>query len=1033
MKKVLSHLANPEYFQENRLPAHSDHKYFANVEELVSGQSRFYLSLSGLWHFAFAPNLNFIPQNFESADYDCHDWQTIRVPAHIQMENFGKPHYTNTTYPFDGHEAIHQGEIPTRDNPVACYVKYFDAPADWKNFFVSFQGAESGIAIWLNGIFVGYSEDSFTPADFDLTPYIKQGENKLAVAVFRYTSGSWLEDQDFWRFSGIFRDVILYSKPTLHIEDMFVHAAPINNYTDGNLKIETRWNSDAEKVVELKIFDADKNCVLDDTKTFGGTEFNFEYELKNILLWSAEKPNLYRAVFIVKNSAGEVIEVIPQNIGFREIKLEDTLIKVNGKRVVFKGVNRHEFDCYNGRACNPADLEKDIIALKRHNINGIRTSHYPNPSRLYELCDIYGLYMIDETNLETHGSWMKNGACYYDENTVPGDNQKWLNAVIDRAQSMLERDKNHPAILIWSCGNESCGGKNIFEMHEFFKRRDASRLVHYESIFWDRRYNATSDFESQMYPPVADIKKFLAEHRDKPFVCCEYSHAMGNSCGGLSKYTNLADEEPLYQGGFIWDFADQAIATDDGLKYGGDFGDRPTDYNFSGNGLFFADHTPTTKLQEVKFCYQNFELIPSEGAVKIINKSLFTNVNEFDLKLNLLRDGVEVWTKIFDAPDIKPGESADVKISLPSYGAGEYVLTASLNLKAENNFAERGFEIAFGQGVFKKSEGSTDLTAWLDKKNIFAQIEKVGAVKKLRVVQSDINIGVYGDGFSFMFSSAAGNLTSLKYNGEEFISAMPMPNFWYAPIDNFYGNGQHFDAAQWKLASLYKKCVKIEYRADEKDFVTVEKYFGEKFNGEFAADSIEVRYTYELQTNPKSFCVVTYRVCKCGKLKVSQDYKKVDGMGDLVDYSMLFTLPKNYSRIKFYGLGPRDNYNDRCEGARLGIFETNIFDEVEPYLLPQEMANHCGVRWFEVVDNRGRGLKFCAADKNFEAQALPNSPHEIENARHQNELPPHKYTYVRIALANEGCGGDNSWGAPTLDEYKIFNADKHFEFYVKGV
>ena len=1033
MNQVLKNLANPEHFQENRLPAHSDHKYFANVSELASGESKFFLSLNGLWNFHYAQNLNFIPQNFESADYDCHDWQTIRVPAHIQMENFGKPHYTNTTYPWDGHEVIYPGKIPARDNPVACYVKYFDAPSDWQNIFISFKGAESGIAVWLNGNFVGYSEDSFTPSDFDLSKFIKSGENKLAVAVFRYTSGSWLEDQDFWRFSGIFRDVILYTKPALHIEDIFIHAEPINNYTDGNLKIETAWNDSAEKIVEFKLFDKNNNCVLEDTKNISGDKFIFEYELKNILLWSAEHPNLYKALFIVKNSVGEIVEVIPQNIGFREIKLEDTLIKINGKRIVFKGVNRHEFDCYNGRACNPADLERDIINLKRNNINAIRTSHYPNPSRLYELCDIYGLYMIDETNLETHGSWMKNGACLQDENTVPNDNPSWLNAVIERARAMLERDKNHPAILIWSCGNESCGGKNIFEMHEFFKRRDPSRLVHYESIFWDRRYNATSDFESQMYPTAEAIKNFLSEHRDKPFVCCEYSHSMGNSNGGISKYTKLTEEEELYQGGFIWDFADQAIATDDGLKYGGDFGDRPSDYNFSGNGLFFADHKPTTKLQEVKFCYQNFELTPSENKIIIKNKSLFSNANEFDLKINLLRDGVEVFNKICDAPNILPGESSEIKIDMPNFGAGEYVITASLCLKTENNFAERGFEISFGQGVYNKAESVGDISDWLNMKNIYLPVKTISANKKLRVVHSDINIGVQGFGFEFMFSSAAGNLTSYKYNGVEFISNMPTPNFWRAPVDNDYGNGQHLNYSQWKLASLYKKCVKIEYRADNNDFAQIDKYFGEKFSGEFAADSFEVRYTYELQTSPRSYCVVTYKVDSDGVLKVTQDYGRAEGLSDLFAFGMLFTIPKDYKRIKFYGLGAADNYRDRLEGARLGTFETNIFEEVEPYLRPQETGNHCGLRWFEILDNRNRGLKFFMADKTFEASALPNNPHEIENANHQEELPPHKFTFVKIALENCGIAGDDSWGLPTLEEYKIHNTDKHFEFYLKGV
>ncbi|MBQ7704433.1 MAG: DUF4981 domain-containing protein [Selenomonadaceae bacterium] len=1027
----LKKLADPEYFQENRLPAHSDHKYFADFNELASGQTKFARSLSGLWNFAFAPNLELIPKNFESEDFDCRAWSTIRVPAHIQMEGYGKPQYINTPYPWDGHEVIHQGEIPTRENPVACYVKYFNAPENWQKFFISFQGAESGIAVWLNGNFVGYSEDSFTPSDFELTPFIKQGENKLAVAVFRFTSGSWLEDQDFWRFSGLFRDVILYTKPEIHLEDIFVHAAPINNYTDGNLKIETKWNNDAEKIVELKIFDKDNSCVLEDSQKFGGAEKVFEFEIKNVALWSAEYPNLYRALFIVKNSAGEIVEVIPQNIGFREFKMDRNIMKINGKRIVFKGVNRHEFDCYNGRACNPADLEKDIVNLKKNNINALRTSHYPNPTRLYELCDIYGIYMIDEANVETHGSWMRNGGCYRDENTVPGDNPKWLAPLLDRAKSMVERDKNHPAILIWSCGNESCGGKNLFEMSEFYRKRDSSRLVHYESIFWDRRYNGTSDFESQMYTTVANIKKFLAEHRDKPFVCCEYSHSMGNSTGGISKYTKLTEEDELYQGGFIWDFADQAIMTDEGLKYGGDFGDRASDYNFSGNGIFFADHSPTTKLQEVKFCYQNFEILPSQNAVKIINKSLFTDVADFDLKLVLLRKGFEVWNKIIDAPKIAPAETGEIKIDLPNYGAGEYVLTASLCLKTENNFAPRGFEIAFGQTVFNVDAANSEISAWLNKKDSYQPVKPLDNFKKFRVVQSDVNLGVYGEGFSYMFSSSAATLTSIKYNGEEFISNFPVPNFWRAPIDNDYGNGQHMDSAQWKLASLYKKCVKIEYRADDKDFETVENYFGKKFNGEIWADTFEVKYTYELMTTPRSFCTVSYKVHECGSLQVAQDYKKVEGLAEFPDFSILFTLPKKYTQIKFYGLGPLDNYRDRLEGARLGIYDTNIFEEVEPYLLPQETGNHCGVRWFEVVDERGRGLKFFGGI--FEASALPYSPHELENARHQEELPKHHNTFVKISAGQCGVGGDDSWGSPVLDEYKIKNEDKHFEFWVKGV
>lgn len=1023
-------LANPRCFQVNRLPARSDHEYFADLSELVSGQSGFKFSLSGLWYFSYARNLQAVPTGFEAADYDCRAWQTIRVPAHIQLEGYGAPHYTNTPYPWDGHELIHQGEIPSRDNPVACYVKYFTAPQDWQKIFVSFQGAESGLAVWLNGNFVGYSEDSFTPADFDLTPFIKAGENKLAVQVVRFTSGSWLEDQDFWRFSGIFRDVILYTKPEIHLENIFVHAAPTNDYRDGSLKLELEWNTDAEKIVALKIFDAANACVLDSETKLTGAQNVLNFELKNVSLWSAEKPNLYRAVFTVKNSGGEISEIIPQNIGFREIKIADTLIKVNGRRVVFKGVNRHEFDCHNGRAINPATIELDIAEMKRHNINAVRTSHYPNNSRLYELCDIYGLYVIDETNLETHGSWMRNGACRSDENTVPNDNPDWLDAVLDRANSMFQRDKNHPSIVIWSCGNESCGGKNIFEMSEFFRRADPSRLVHYESIFWDRRYNGTSDFESQMYTPVAGIKKFLAEHRDKPFVCCEYSHAMGNSCGGLSLYTRLSVEEELYQGGFIWDFVDQAIATPEGMRYGGDFGDRPTDYNFSGNGLYFADRRRTSKLQEVKFCYQDFEIQPSETEIKIINRSLFTDASEFDLKATLLRDGVEVWAKIFDTPNVAPGETETVKIVLPNYGAGEYALTVALCLKENRLWAERGHEIAFGQSVFKVAENRAEISAWLNRKNLYTPLKTLPAAKNLRIVQGDINLGVQGEGFAYMFSSGANNLTSMKFNGVEFISALPTLNFWRAPIDNDYGNGNHLAAAQWKLASLYSRCAKIEYRVGSGDFVAVEKYFGEKVTGEFAAESFAARYTYKLCTSPESFCVVTYEVQNDGALKVSLDYTKVDALPDIPDFSMLFTMPKSFSRVKFYGLGPRENYVDRREGARLGIFETTTAEEVEPYLRPQECGNHCGVRWLEVVDPRDRGIKIFS-EAPFEASALPYSPHELETVTHLEELPAPHHTFVKISAGQYGIGGDDSWGSPVLEEYRLKNADKHFEFWIK--
>ena len=1026
-------IANPEQFKENRLPAHSDHKYFANLTELATGKSSFVLSLNGLWNFSYAENLASAPKNFQSPDVDCHDWKTIRVPAHIQMEGYGKPHYTNTPYAWDGNEVINPEEIPQRFNPVACYVKYFYAPADWKKIFVSFQGAESSLTLWLNGHFVGYSEDSFTPSDFDLTPFIKPGENKLAVQVVRFSSGSWLEDQDFFRFSGIFREVLLYTKPEAHAEDIFVKAAPVNDYKDGKLEINFKWNSDATKILDVEIYDAAGQKIFQQSQEIFGKENVFSAELSNVNLWSAESPYLYRAVFTVK--VGDVVtEIIPLNIGFREFKMDGAVMKINGKRIVFKGVNRHEFDCYNGRAFDPSMIEQDIISMKRHNINALRTSHYPNQSFTYELCDLYGLYVIDETNLETHGAWMRNGACCLDENSVPNDNPKWLAAILDRAQSMLERDKNHPSILIWSCGNESCGGKNIFEMSEYFRKADPSRLVHYESIFWDRRYNATSDMESEMYTVVRDVKKFLSEHRDKPFIMCEYTHSMGNSNGGMHKYTQLAEEEELYQGGFIWDFVDQAIYSNEkkAFLYGGDFGDRPTDYNFSGNGIFFYDRKPTTKLQDVKFNYQNFTLTPNENKVTIQNKSLFTNAAQYILKLTLLVDGREVWANEVEVPPIQPAETKDVAINVPKFGAGEYALTAALCLKENTLWATRGHEVAFGQSVYTKTDAPSDISAWLSRNESYVPNEKYSAKKNFRVVKSDVNLGAQGDGWSAMFSCSANNFTSYKFNGVELIEEMPQINFWRAPVDNDRGNGHHMNCAQWKLASMYRRCVKVEYAIGDEEFKTVKKYFGEESRGECDAARLKVRYTYELVTTPSATVQVTYTVMPCGSIKVEMDYKKVEGLSDLPDFGMIFTLPSEYDKIKFYGYGPLDNYVDRREGARLGIFETTAADEVEPYLRPQESGNHCGVRWFAVTDKKNRGLKIFS-DKPFEASALPYNPHELENARHHYDLPKVMHTYLRASAGQCGVGGDDTWGAPILEEYLIPNEDKHFEFFVRGV
>ena len=1038
-----SKLSDPRYFAENRLPAHSDHRFYRDETELARGISSFERTLDGVWQFAYARNIDAIPQGFTAADYDCHDWETIHVPAHIQMEGHGVPHYTNTTYPWDGHESIVPGEIPTRENPVGCYVKYFAVPEDWDNVFISFAGVDAALALYLNGHFVGYSEDSCTPSDFDLTPYLVSGENKLAAMVFRYASASWLEDQDFWRFSGIYRDVTLYTKPQHHIEDVAVRAVPMerDGYTNGQLDVHLTFGDAAEKKIEILLCDEDGDCIWEDEASISAKTHTISGESFCVNLWSAEYPFLYHLLIRVRDAAGTLQEVVRIRVGFRAFCLRDGLMQINGKRIVFKGVNRHEFDCDHGRAMDPALFEQDLIALKRANVNAIRTSHYPNSSRLYELADIYGFYVIDETNLETHGSWMRNGACEKDANSLPGDHAEWLPAVLDRAQSMYERDKNHPCILIWSCGNESCGGRNIYEMSAYFRRADPTRLVHYEGIFWDRSYPMSSDMESQMYTKAADIEAFLKEHRDKPFIACEYTHAMGNSCGGMHKYTELAEREPLYQGGFIWDFGDQAIRRrgrdgEEVFLYGGDFGDRPSDYNFSGNGIFFADRRATAKLQEVKYNYQDFTLRSAWNGVEIENKSLFSDADDYELRMTLLLDGRKVWKTRQWGHSVAPGETKFIDAApykMPYLGTGEYVLTASLCLKYEEPWAPVGHEIAFGQAVVVPPAGAaTRLFDVLGRCDAAPQCVPLGACGDLRIVVSDINLGVQGAGFSLMFSSAQGNLVSYRYGGRELIEELPQPSFWRAPTDNDYGCHAPADTAQWKLASLYRRCTQIAWSADDAPLTVIDGYFGKAGTGERRAARVTVRFTYELVTTPATHCTVTYTVDAAGAVDVALDYEPTDGMPTMPDFAMIFTLAADYDRIRYYGYGPKENYADRHRGARLGIYESTAAEEVEPYLRPQETGNHGGVRWIELRDRSGYGLRLTGAAP-MEASALPYGPHELENARHAYDLPRSAHTYLRASAGMCGVGGDDSWGAPVLTEYTHPNAARHLRFTMQGI
>ena len=1042
------------FFRENRMDAHSDHHFAATMEEAKRDENRFRYSLNGLWKFAYAENYQSALHGFETADYDCRLWSDIYVPAHIQMEGYDVPQYANVQYPWDGHEHIEPGQIPEKFNPVASYVKYFTLPEELcgKPVYISFQGVESGMALWLNGQYVGYSEDSFTPAEFELTPYIKEGENKLAVQVYKWVGGSWCEDQDFFRFSGIYRDVYLYTVPAVHVYDLRVRTLLDDAYQDAVL--ECKLHMTAAGSVRLSLYDAEGNAVMltasgaesgtvqaDGTVTAAlkeGAENLLSYEVRAPKLWSAECPYLYELRMELLDENGEVTEAVIQTVGFRRFEMKDGVMQLNGKRIVFKGVNRHEFSSRTGRHVSYEELEKDIFMMKRNNINAIRTCHYPDDSKIYELCDRYGLYMIAETNLESHGSW--DSVPRGDKSpadVVPGDKPEWHDIMIDRVESEYQRDKNHPAILIWSCGNESFGGKNIYDMSQHFKALDPTRLVHYEGIFWDRRYNDTSDMESQMYPSVERIKDFLSKDRSKPFICCEYTHAMGNSCGAMHKYTDLTDTEPLYQGGFIWDYIDQSIYKKDRygkefLAYGGDFDDRPCDYNFSGNGIAYGgEREASPKMQEVKFNYQNISVTVEDGRAVIKNKNLFINTNVFDCIVTVQKDGHIIHkTPAFDV-DIAPLSEGSIGLEKKTE-PGEYAVTVSFCLKEDTDWAKKGHEVAFGQGVYRVEEAGKNYVDMIAAKAAFPAnthgllqaVENKKAV--FEIVRGDWNIGVRGENFEVLFSVLNGGLVSYKYAGREMIKAIPKPNFWRAPIDNDCGNNMPFRYAQWKIASLYLTH-KPEPCGTETDPNKPKNPRVVEENG-----TVRVIYTYVMPTTPQSFCELSYVVEADGTVRTRLSYDPVKELGDMPEFGVMFKFDADYDRVEWYGNGPAETYADRKHGAKLGIYKNKVADNMAEYMVPQECGNKTGVRWAKVTDAKGRGMLFFGEELNF--SALPYTPHEMENAMHAFELPQVHYTVVRVAKGQMGIGGDDSWGAKTHPEYLLDVSKKlDFEFAFRGV
>ena len=995
-----SWLTDPTVFAVNRKPAHSNHRYF------IGKASEPKQNLDGVWKVNVTQAASIDVENapFAAADFNDADFGAINVPEHLQMAGYLKHKYVNIQYPWDGHEDPQEPNVP-ENNHVAIYRRSFtlDRPlaATLENggtVSVTFHGIATAIYVWLNGIFVGYGEDGFTPNEFDITEALNvDGTNVLTVACYEYASASWLEDQDFWRLHGLFRSVELAAQPRVHVETVQIEADYNPSTAAGTLNATLQLrNANDAATVKAKLRDTSGTVVWESTQCANETIILNSGALKNIAPWSAEEPTLYELTVLVVGHDGPLVEKIVQRIGFRTFRIEDGIMKLNGKRVVFKGADRHEFDAKRGRAITRQDMIDDITFCKRHNINAIRTSHYPNQEYWYDLCDQYGIYLIDETNMETHGSWVANNI-ETPETAVPGSKPQWEGACVDRINSMMRRDYNHPSVLIWSLGNESFAGEVFRAMHAHAHAIDPNRPVHYEGSVHDRAFDDVTDIESRMYAHADEIEEYLKSNPKKPYISCEYMHAMGNSVGNMDEYTAL-ERYPQYQGGFIWDFIDQAILVrlpdgDERLCYGGDFGDRPSDYEFAGDGIVFADRTPSPKAQDVKQLYANVRIVPDETGVEIANDNLFVSTADYVFVTRVLADGEPVWQaeQRFDVP---AGETKhfDIEWPLEAYRgqANELTLEVSQRLAAAEEWAPKGYELSFGQTVVA---GSKPVAA--------SEAKPVDGI----VTVGRWNAGVQGSGREILLSRTQGGIVSYTLDGREFVLRRPTLTTFRALTDNDRGAGHGYDRAQWVGAGRYAKCVNN----------TIEQVND---------DTLKAVYEYELATPQRTHVTITYVADTTGKLHLSVDYPgETQEAPTIPAFGLEWTLPVEYSNLRFYGPGPDETYADR-KHAKLGIWNTNAYDDHAPYLMPQETGNHEDVRWAEITDDAGHGMRVSRHGESAFALSLqPYSAFMLEEAQHQDELPAPKHMFLRVLAAQMGVGGDDSWMSPVHPQYHI-PADK---------
>ncbi len=997
---------NPQMIGRNKEPGHCTLVPYADTRSAAKGTreaSPFHKSLNGKWKFHWVSKPADRPRDFYKPDYDVSGWKTLPVPSNWQLHGHGRPIYLNVRYPFKPNPP----HIPHDYNPVGSYRTEFDVPARWKGrqVFLHFAGVKSAFYLWINGKKVGYSQGSMTPAEFNVTKVLRKGKNILAAEVYRWSDGSYLECQDMWRLSGIFRDVSLFSTPTVHLRDFFVRGDLDEAYRDAVLAVTALVRNYGQKAaaahsVEVTLLDAKGKPVgagplmsgkLD--RITGGSDGTIEMKAKitNPAKWSAETPHLYTATLTLKDAAGKVVEVERCNVGFRKVELKDGQLLVNGRAITLKGVNRHEHDPDHGRAIPLSRMIQDVELLKRNNINAVRTSHYADDPKWFDLCDRYGLYLVGEANIESHGMG------YHPKRTL-GNRPEWKEAHLDRTIRMVERDKNHPSIIIWSLGNEAGDGVNFQATSAWIKQRDPTRLVHYERA----GTKPHTDIVCPMYAPISYLVRYATKPQRRPMILCEYAHAMGNSVGNFQDYWNAIEKHKRLQGGFIWDWADQGLRKKSGgvefWAYGGDFGDSPNDGNFCCNGIVQPDRKPNPSLYEVKKVYQYIKAHPVDlaaGKVRIQNKYDFASLDFVDITWELSADGKVLQQGSLPTLSLAPKARQNVTVPFrkpaPKPGT-EYWLTITFALAKDTLWAKRGHVVAWDQ--FKLPLDAPP-----------APKVDVAAMPALKVTRSSDAVVVTGKRFALTVGKASGAIKSFVFRGKELIASPLIPNFWRAPIDNDRGNGMPFRLGVWREAGQKRTVKSVQARQPKPQVVRI------SVQATLPAGKSEHRLTYTVHGN--------------GDVMVDVDLTPSGKVPQLPRFGMQMAMPGEFGTMTWHGRGPHETHWDRKTGAPVGVYAGPVAAQVHPYVRPQETGNKTDVRWVALTNKDGAGLLAVGVGSKqdpaglLSVSAWPFTMKDLEAATHTHELPRRDTVTVNIDHKQMGVGGDNSWGARTHRQYTL--------------